>query len=617
MKEHLAESHMMKSAEINPMRDQPTSLDKEINTFDIRGRPITDMGQTGGWTAACFIFGIEMAERMAYNGIAVNSVDFLSKIMHRYFASAINIVSNFTGISQISAVVGGFLADAYLGRYWTIAIFSIVYLLGLTLLTLSATVKRLMPSQVGCDVVALQSGTCQPAESWQISYLMAALYISATGTAGIRPCVSAFGADQFDEREPNYRTQLDRFFNFFYLFVTIGSILSLTLVVYLHTKLGWGYAFGSLAVAMALSNLIFFAATPLYRHRLPGGSPFTRIAQVAVAAFRKSEMKVPKDEKQLYEVYAGKQSAIKGSSKLKHTNSYSFLDKAAVNTDADFARGRKPSPWRLCTVSQVEELKILIKMLPIWISTILMSTLITVFLTLSLQQGYTMNRQIGQLNLPVTSIPVFSAIFIFVTLSVYDVSFVPVMRRFTGHPRGMTNLQRIGAGLAISVLSVLWAGIFERRRRKYAVDNGFEDKFFVSMPGMSAYWLVIQFCLIGLAEIFAGVGSIEFFYEEAPDAMRSLGTSFATTAGGLGSFLSTFIHTVVKSVTAKNGHTSWLDQNINKGHYDYYYWFCAVLSAVNLIFFLVCAHLYKYKAIPDSHDTSVVQLEAPTDVESI
>eukprot|EP01018_Ginkgo_biloba_P022312 Gb_32483 [translate_table: standard] len=346
---------------------------------------------------------------------------------------------------------------------------------------------------------------------------------------------------------------------------------------------------------------------------LPGGSPFIRIAQVAVAAFRKREMKVPKDEKQLYEVYAGKQSAIKGSSKLKHTNSYSFLDKAAVKTDADFGGGRKPSPWRLCTVTQVEELKILIQMLPIWITTILLSTLLTIFLTLSVQQGYTMNRHIGQLNLPVTSIPVFLPIFVILILSMYGVLFVPVIRWFTGHPRGMTNLQRIGTGLAISVLSVLWAGIFERRRRMYAVDNGFEEKFFVSMPGMSAHWLSIQFCLIGLAEVFAGVGSIEFFYEEAPDAMRSLGTSFATTAGGLGCFLATFLNTVVKSVTSKDGHTSWLDQNINKGRYDYYYWFCALLSALNFLFFLVCAHLYKYKAVPDSHDISVV----PEEVESL
>eukprot|EP01018_Ginkgo_biloba_P013369 Gb_34947 [translate_table: standard] len=171
--DHSAESDMMKSAEISATTDQPTILNKEIDTFDIgtrpvdmRGRPITNMSKTGGWTAACFIFGNEMAERMAYMGISVILVDFLSRTMHSSFASAINIVNNFMGISQISAVVGGFLADAYLGRYWTIAIFSIVYLLGLTLLTLSATVKRLIPSQVGCDVVALQHGTCQPAESW-------------------------------------------------------------------------------------------------------------------------------------------------------------------------------------------------------------------------------------------------------------------------------------------------------------------------------------------------------------------------------------------------------------------------------------------------------------------
>eukprot|EP01018_Ginkgo_biloba_P012302 Gb_07252 [translate_table: standard] len=311
-----------------------------------------------------------------------------------------------------------------------------------------------------------------------MSYLLAALYISATRTTSIRPCILAFGANQFDEREPNYRTHLDRFFNFFYLFVTIGAILSLTLVVYLKTKHGWGYAFNSLVVAMVIFNLIFFAATPLYRHQLPRGSPFIRIAQVAVVAFHKREIKVPEDEKQLYE---------KDWQSLMFVMN-NFLDKVAVKKDANFARRRKSSPWRLCTVIQVEELKILIKMLPIWISTILLNTLLSIPNISHL--GYTMNKHIGQLNLPVTSILVFSVIFTFMMLSVYDVLFIPVMSRFTGHPEGMTNLQRIGTGLAISMLSMLWASIFERRR-KYPVDNGFQDKFFVSMPGMSTYWLVI------------------------------------------------------------------------------------------------------------------------------
>lgn len=66
---------------------------------------------------------------MAYFGLSVNMVTFMFYMMHRPFASSANAVNNFLGISQASSVLGGFLADAYLGRYWTIAIFTTIYLL--------------------------------------------------------------------------------------------------------------------------------------------------------------------------------------------------------------------------------------------------------------------------------------------------------------------------------------------------------------------------------------------------------------------------------------------------------------------------------------------------------
>lgn len=69
-----------------------------------------------------------MAERMAYFGLSVNMVAFMFYVMHRPFEGSANAVNNFLGISQASSVLGGFLADAYLGRYWTIAIFTTIYL---------------------------------------------------------------------------------------------------------------------------------------------------------------------------------------------------------------------------------------------------------------------------------------------------------------------------------------------------------------------------------------------------------------------------------------------------------------------------------------------------------
>lgn len=70
-----------------------------------------------------------MAERMAYFGLSVNMVAFMFYVMHRPFSSSANAVNIFLGISQVSSVLGGFIADAYLGRYWTIAIFTTIYLM--------------------------------------------------------------------------------------------------------------------------------------------------------------------------------------------------------------------------------------------------------------------------------------------------------------------------------------------------------------------------------------------------------------------------------------------------------------------------------------------------------
>ncbi|VFQ60857.1 unnamed protein product [Cuscuta campestris] len=565
---------------------------------NIHGKPIPDLSKTGGWVAALFIFGNEMAERMAYFGLSVNMVAFMFYVMHRPFSASANAVNNFLGISQASSVLGGFLADAYLGRYWTIAIFTTIYLAGLIGITLSATMGVFVPNQNQCDQLALLLGNCEAAKPWQMTYLYTVLYVAGFGAAGIRPCVSSFGADQFDERSRDYRAHLDRFFNLFYLSVTVGAIIAFTAVVYIQIRFGWGYAFAALAVAMGLSNVVFFAGTPLYRHRLPGGSPLTRVAQVLVAAFRKR--KVAWDESEFVGLYElqGKRSAIQGSAKIPHTNDFRCLDKAALQLKED---GISPSPWRLCTVTQVEEVKILIKLVPIPASTIMLNIILTEFLTLSVQQAYTLNTHMGRLKLPVTCMPVFPGLSIFFFLSLYYSVFVPLSRRVTGHPHGASQLQRIGIGLAVSILSVAWAGVFERYRREYAVRNGFGGSFLTPMPDLTAYWLLIQYCLIGIAEVFCIVGLLEFLYEEAPDAMRSVGSAYAAVAGGLGCFAASLTNDIVKAATRKGEDgdlDSWLSQNINAGRFDYFYWLLTAMSVINFCAFLYAASRYQYRAKP-------------------
>jgi MFS family permease len=190
---------------------------------------------------------------------------------------------------------------------------------GLLLATLTSIVVGLKPSSSGCGVVALYLGTCTQASTTQMFVLYLSLYTIALGLGGIRPCLSTFGADQFDIENPKEKLQLARFFNWYYLAYTLGSIFSATLVVFLYTSVSWAWAFGCLTIAMALASLLFLLGTPLYRHHLPSGSPLTRLLQVLVASTRKWRVQVPDDESLLYEVH-DKESAIVGSRRLHHVH---------------------------------------------------------------------------------------------------------------------------------------------------------------------------------------------------------------------------------------------------------------------------------------------------------
>lgn len=181
---------------------------------------------------------------------------------------------------------------------------------GIVLLTLSATFPGLKPScdASGCHPTGAQSAAC-----------FIALYLIALGTGGIKPCVSSFGADQFDETDEKERKKKSSFFNWFYLSINVGALVASSLLVWIQMNVGWGWGFGVPAVAMVIAIIFFFVGSPLYRLQMPGGSPLTRICQVVVAACRKISVDVPYDKSLLYET-TDPESNIKGCRKLDHTN---------------------------------------------------------------------------------------------------------------------------------------------------------------------------------------------------------------------------------------------------------------------------------------------------------
>jgi peptide/histidine transporter 3/4 len=91
------------------------------------------------------------------------------------------------------------------------------------------------------------------------------------------------------------------------------------------------------------------------------------------------------------------------------------------------------------------------------------------------------------------------------------------------------------------------------------------------------------------------VGMQEFFYDQMPSAFKSLGLALYLSVLGVGSFMSSFLIWVIDSLTKKGGGTSWLADNLNRGHLDYFYLVIAALTALELLAFLYFSASYAYK----------------------
>ncbi|XVF19924.1 hypothetical protein REPUB_Repub11eG0153200 [Reevesia pubescens] len=136
----------------------------------------------------------------------------------------------------------------------------------------------------------------------------------------------------------------------------------------------------------------------------------------------------------------------------------------------------------------------------------------------------------------------------------------------------------MGIGLFISILAKVVAAILELGRlRIVRTHNYYELK---EIP-MTIFWQVPQYFLIGCAEVFILIGQLEFFYEQAPDAMKSFVSALQLTTIAIGNYLSSLLVTVITSITARNRKVGWIPDNLNYGHVHYFFWLLAVLSVLN------------------------------------
>ncbi|XP_051200383.1 protein NRT1/ PTR FAMILY 3.1 [Lolium perenne] len=546
----------------------------------------------GGFRTMPFILANDFCDRLATVGFGSNLITYLTLQLHLPLVEASNILTNYHGTTNLTPLVGGLIADSFAGRFWTITVGSIIYQLGMVCLTLSAALPSLRPPP--CAKHAVE---CQRASTYQIAVLYLSLLATSIGSGGTRPCNMAFGADQLEldaRKRRGGKAPMWSFFNLYFFGIELAKLMAVTVVVYIQENVGWGWGLGVPTIAMFVAVIGFVSGYSLYVRMPPGGSPLVRLAQVAAAAFKKRKAVLP-DPDLLYDDKV-LDAGISTTGRLLHTDQLKFFDKAAIVMEGDVLPSGEPKLWRLSTVHRVEEIKSIVRMLPIWAAGILMVTASSHNSSFAIQQARTMDRDITpSFKIPPASMLIFNNLAMLVTLAFYDRVLVRVLRRFTGRPNGITHLQRTGVGMTIAMLGNVAAAAVEKRRRSVAAASGMLDAPKGAMLPISVFWLVPQYAIHGVANAFMDVGRMEFLYDQAPESMRSTAAALYWLTISAGSYLGTVLVTIVHEKTRGSG--QWLQDNLNRGKLDNYYWLVVGLEGLNLIYFFVCVKYYTFKPL--------------------
>ncbi|CAN4088966.1 unnamed protein product [Withania somnifera] len=535
----------------------------------------------GGLITIPFIIANEALEKVASYGLLPNMTFYLMRDYRMELTTTQNLLFFWSAATNFLPLVGAFVADSYLGRFLSIGLGSIFSFLGTTVLWLTAMIPKARPPP--CNQLGQ---ACKSATASQYMLLVFSFLLMSIGAGGIRPCSVAFGANQFDKGDNlNKQTVLESFFAWYYTSSIVSVLIALTGIVYLQDKAGWKIGFGVPAILMFLSALFFFLASPFYIKQKVRSNLFASFIQVIVVAYKSRKLPYPNQNSDYHHK--------NGSGPQVPTEKLRFLNKACIIRSPEDVKsnGVTANPWNLCTVEQVEELKALIRVIPLWSSGIMLSINLSQS-SFPLLQAQSMNRHLTKgFQIPAGSFGMFLMIALTLWVFLYDRVILPLASKIKGRPVHLKPIVRMGIGIFVSCMSMLVSGLVEHVRRRRAIDQGLLDNS-QGLVEMSAMWLIVPNSLNGIAEAFSAIGSTEFYYSELPKSMSSLASALFGLGMAVANLLASAILSAVDKYTKGEGKDSWVSSNINKGHYEYYYWLLAVLTALNLLYFVACCWAY-------------------------
>ncbi|RWV80559.1 hypothetical protein BHE74_00030978 [Ensete ventricosum] len=482
-----------------------------------------------------------IVERFAYKGVASNLLSYLTDHVKMSTSSAAKSVSTWSGRTSCSCSPRS---------------------QGLVGLTSWALLCAWMPT----------------------SSLFLPLYLISIGQGGYNPSLQAFGADQLEmgdglpcSTEQGKSDKKSLFFQWWYFGICSGSLLGNSIMSYIQDTLGWGLGFAIPTGAMAISVACFLCGSRFYVHKqlkIPN-RPVESIIQavnLAVTKIKSKSLGLPSRDAVELEL---QEKPLRDGSADCSTSS------GRGNSAADEAPGVG---------------KTILRLLPIWTMLLMFAVIFQQPVTFFTRQGMMMRRSIGGgITIPPAMLQSAITISIILIMPLYDKLIIPLLRLLTRQEKGINVLQRIGIGMCLSVVAMVVAAVVESKRIGILRTEGGSHEPLQLDSQLTIFWLLPQYILLGISDVFTVVGMQEFFYMEVPTTMRTIGIALYLSVFGVGSFLSALLISVLEWISNASGkHHNWLSDDTREARLDNYYWFLALLSSISFLIFACLCRYYNH-----------------------
>uniref|UniRef100_A0A674NLG1 Solute carrier family 15 member 2 n=1 Tax=Takifugu rubripes TaxID=31033 RepID=A0A674NLG1_TAKRU len=489
-------------------------------------------------TSICFIVVNEFCERFSYYGMkAVLTLYFLTYLKWDKDLSTA-VYHAFSSLCYFTPILGAVIADSWLGKFKTIVYLSIIYVIGHVVKSVGA-----IPTVGNTDV--------------HIALSMIGLILIAFGTGGIKPCVSAFGGDQFDEENRQ------KFFSIFYMSINAGSLLSTLITPILRGDVQcfggdcYALAFGVPAALMVVALVVFISGSGLYKRNPPEGNVLLEVCRCIGFAIKNRWRRSKYDPDR------------------KH-----WLDWAEEK-------------YSKCLI---QEIKMVLRVLLLYIP-------LPMFWALFDQQGSRWTIQAARMNMAFgdsfsiqpDQIQMLNALLILVFVPIFDLIIYPLVGlcRIKITPLRKMAMGMIFAALAFGAatlveINVFWLGClgskpcspldlglldFGASYTVIVVPHKMED---VKANDIHIAFQIPQYALMTAGEVMFSITGLEFSYSQAPANMKSV-----LQAGWL--LTVAFGNVIVLIVAEGAGLEQWIE----------FLLFACLLLGVCIIFSIM-AHFYTY-----------------------